>query len=508
MCGVVGIVSSQPVSQEIYDSLLVLQHRGQDSAGIVTSYEGHCHLRKDNGLVSEVFRQQHITALRGNIGIGHVRYPTAGSASSLESQPMYVNSPHGICLVHNGNLTNTRELQTSYFRSVMRHINTSSDSEVLLNVFANELSLSGSKNIQAEHVFDAVRGVNAVCRGAYAAVALIVGGGIVGFRDPRGIRPLVVGRKGQGAKDYMIASESAALDVLGYEILRDVKPGEAVFIDENGQLHSQICAANTKLTPCIFEHVYLARPDSVIDDISVYKARLRMGDKLADQILDRFSQHDHDIDVVIPIPETSRTAAIPVAHRLDVKLREGFVKNRYIGRTFIMPGQSMRQKSVRQKLNAIKLEFENKNVLLIEDSVVRGTTLHEIIHQARLAGANKVYVAVAAPPVRYPNVFGIDMPTTEEFIAHDRSIEQIARIIGADMLIYQTLDDLIESAKEGNPRVDGFECSVFDGNYDSIDVDHDYLLELSDARNDKSKLRRLESLQESGLFELQGSGSV
>ena len=503
MCGVVGIVSSQPVSQEIYDSLLVLQHRGQDSAGIVTSYEGRCSLRKDNGLVSEVFRQQHINNLRGNIGIGHVRYPTAGSPSSLESQPLYVNSPHGICLVHNGNLTNTKELRDSYFQNVMRHINTTSDSEILLNVFANELSLTGARKVEPEHVFDAVRGVNAVCRGAYAAVALIVGGGIVGFRDPRGIRPLIVGYKGQGAKHYMIASESAALDVLGYDILRDVRPGEAVYIDENGRMHSQNCAADTRLTPCIFEHVYLARPDSVLDDISVYKARLRMGDKLADQVLERFSQHSHDIDVVIPIPETSRTASIPVAHRLDVKLREGFVKNRYIGRTFIMPGQSMRQKSVRQKLNAIKLEFENKNVLLIEDSVVRGTTLHEIVQQAREAGANKVYVGVAAPPVRYPNVFGIDMPTTREFIAHNRSEEQVARIIGADMLVYQTLDDLTDSAKEGNPTVDGFECSVFDGNYDSIDVDEDYLLELSDARNDGTKSRQRETLLESSLFELQ-----
>ena len=506
MCGVVGIVSGQPVSQEIYDALLVLQHRGQDSAGIVTSSEGRCYMRKDNGLVSEVFRQQHIDTLKGNIGLGHNRYPTAGSASSLESQPMYVNSPHGICMAHNGNLTNTKELRRFYFRNVMRHINTTSDSEILLNVFANELELTGSKTVDPSNVFDAVRGVNRVCRGAYAAVALIVGGGIVGFRDPRGIRPLVVGCRRSAAKDYMIASESAALHVLGYDIVRDVQPGEAIYIDENGHMHSQICASKTQLTPCIFEHVYLARPDSVIDDISVYKARLRMGDKLAEKVLERFSQNEHDIDVVIPIPETSRTAAIPVAHRLDVKLREGFVKNRYIGRTFIMPGQSMRRKSVRQKLNAIRLEFENKNVLLIEDSVVRGTTLHEIVQQARDAGANKVYVAVAAPPVRYPNVFGIDMPTSKEFIANDRTEEQIARIINADMLVYQTLDDLIDSAREGNPLVDGFECSIFDGRYNCVDVNEDYLLELSDHRNDESKaLRATESIQDSSLFELQGS---
>lgn len=508
MCGVVGIVSSQPVSQEIYDALLVLQHRGQDSAGIVTvtSSEDRCYMRKDNGLVSEVFRQKDIDTLRGNIGLGHNRYPTAGSASSLESQPMYVNSPHGIFMAHNGNLTNTKELRRFYFRNVMRHINTASDSETLLNVFANELALSASKTVDPSHIFDAVRGVNAVCRGAYAAVALIVGGGIVGFRDPRGIRPLVVGCRRNATNDYMIASESAALHVLGYDIVRDVRAGEAIYIDENGHMHSEICASETQLTPCIFEHVYLARPDSVIDDISVYKARLRMGDKLADQVLDRFSQKGHDIDVVIPIPETSRTAAIPVAHRLDVKLREGFVKNRYIGRTFIMPGQSMRRKSVRQKLNAIRLEFENKNVLLIEDSVVRGTTLHEIVQQARDAGANKVYVGVAAPPVRYPNVFGIDMPTSEEFIANDRTEEQIARIINADMLVYQTLDDLVDSAREGNPTVDGFECSIFDGHYNCIDVNEDYLLELSDHRNDTSKTQRdLESSQESSLFELQGS---
>ncbi len=502
MCGVVGIVSSEPVSQRLYDSLLVLQHRGQDSAGIVTSAGSRCNMRKDNGLVSEVFRQSHINSLRGNMGIGHVRYPTAGSASSLESQPMYVNSPFGICLAHNGNLTNTKELHRTYFDNVMRHINTTSDSEILLNVFAHELALTGASVLAPEHVFAAVQGVNAVCRGAYAAVGLLVDSGIVGFRDPRGIRPLVLGRRGF---DYIMASESAVLDVLGFEIVRDVEPGEAIYIDKNGQLHSQICSSSRRLTPCIFEHVYLARPDSIIDGISVYKARLRMGEQLAERVLQQFNWRDHDIDVVIPIPETSRTAAIPVAHRLDVKLREGFVKNRYIGRTFIMPGQSMRQKSVRQKLNAINLEFENKNVLLIEDSVVRGTTIREIVEQARLAGARKVYVGVAAPPVRYPNVYGIDMPSSDEFIANNRSEEQIAQIIGADMLVYQSLEDLTNAALEGNPKVDGFECSIFDGEYDCVDVDESYLLELSNMRNDSSKMKDTESVLEGSLFELQGT---
>ena len=502
MCGIVGIVSSQPVSQEIYDALLVLQHRGQDSAGIVTTADGRCFMRKDNGLVSEVFQQHHISNLLGNVGIGHVRYPTAGSASSLESQPMYVNSPYGICLAHNGNLTNTKELRDGYFRDVMRHINTTSDSELLLNVLAHEIGPTDNGSVAPEQVFDAVRRVNAVCRGAYAAVALIVGGGILGFRDPRGIRPLIVGSRGTGTKEYMVASESVALDILGYEIMRDVRPGEAVFIDLNGHLHSAICAPNPRLTPCIFEHVYLARPDSIIDNVSVYKARLRMGEKLADRILTRFENGKHDIDVVIPIPETSSTAAISVAHRLNVKLREGFVKNRYIGRTFIMPGQSMRRRSVRYKLNAIKLLFENKNVLLIEDSVVRGTTLDQIVRQARGAGANKVYVAVAAPPVRYPNVFGIDMPTSSEFIATDRTEDQIAQIIGADLVIYQDLKDLIESARQGNPEIDGFECSIFDGNYHNHDVDNQYLLELSGIRADSSKQRDLESLGYSDKLEL------
>ena len=488
MCGVVGIVSSDAVSQELYDALLVLQHRGQDSAGIVTAHDHKCHSYKQAGLVSEVFDENHLQGLRGNMGIGHVRYPTAGTSSFHEAQPLYVNSPYGICLAHNGNLTNVYELRKDYFRDVPRHINTSSDSELFLNVFANELDGLHQGVVQPEHVFDAVKKLHLACRGGYAVVALIVGSGIVGIRDPRGIRPLIVGVKRGVTDNYIIASESAALSVLGYEIYRDIRPGEAIFIDCQGQLHSQMCHDDPSLTPCIFEHVYLARPDSVIDDISVYKARLRMGDKLADQILRRFPDGQHDIDVVIPIPETSRTAAIPAANRLNVKLREGFVKNRYIGRTFIMPEQSLRRKSVRRKLNAIQLEFEDKNVLLIEDSIVRGTTLTESIRQARSAGAKKVYVASAAPPIRYPNVYGIDLPTSREFLANNRNEAQIATRIGADMLVYQTLPDLIAAAGEGNPNVDGFECSVFDGEYCNPDVSQDYLSALSDIRSNASKV--------------------
>ncbi len=490
MCGIVGIVSSHaPVSNELYDALLVLQHRGQDAAGIVTAHSDRCHVHKGNGLVSEVFNAPTIDRLQGNMGIGHVRYPTAGTSSSHEAQPLYVNSPHGICLAHNGNLTNVKQLREEYFSRVRRHINTLSDSEILLNVFANELQTSSrvEKLLSPEDVFEAVGRVHQICRGGYAVVSLIVGVGIVGFRDPRGIRPLIVGVKRGVVDDFIIASESATLAVLGYEILRDVQPGEAVFIDAQGQFHSQDCADNSRSTPCIFEHVYFARPDSVMDGISVYKARLRMGERLANTVLDYFPNGEHDIDVVIPIPETSRTAAIPVAHQLNVKLREGFVKNHYIGRTFIMPGQSMRQRGVRHKLNAIALEFEKKNVLLVEDSIVRGTTMTEIVRKAKNAGARKVYVASAAPPVRFPNVFGIDMPASQEFIAYNRSIEQIRQIIGADLLIYQKLKDLISAAQEGNPHIEQFECSVFDGHYYNEDVDAGYLAALAESRNDESK---------------------
>ena len=496
MCGIVGIVSEQAVNQDIYDALLVLQHRGQDAAGMVTS-DGHVlHLRKDNGLVSDVFRNAHMQRLPGNIGIGHVRYPTAGTASSAEAQPMYVNSPYGITLAHNGNLTNADQLKADLFRADMRHINTSSDSEVLLNVLADELHQQRALEPSPDEIFKAVKGVHQRCQGAYAAVAMIIGSGVLGFRDPHGIRPLVYGRRQRGQRtDYMIASESVALDLLGFEMIADVAPGEAVFITNDGHLHRQVCAAPVAHTPCIFEHVYFARPDSIMDEISVYKSRLRMGEYLAERILQRYSQREHDIDVVIPIPDTGRTAALPLAHRLNVKFREGFVKNRYIGRTFIMPGQQQRQKSVRQKLNAISLEFRDKNVLLVDDSIVRGTTTQQIIQMAREQGARKVYMASAAPALRFPNVYGIDMPAREEFVAHQRSEEEVARFIGADWLVYQDIADLKASAREGNPRIQDFECSAFDGQYVTGDIDEAYLQRLSSARNDQMKQRRDEQFR-------------
>jgi amidophosphoribosyltransferase len=491
MCGIVGIVSNYPVNQQLYDALTVLQHRGQDAAGMVTTDGRKLHLRKGNGLVRDVFHLQHMQRLVGPIGIGHVRYPTAGSASSAEAQPMYVNSPYGITLAHNGNLTNAETLQAELFRDDLRHVNTDSDSEVLLNVFAHELERERAHEPGADDIFAAVRRVHQRCRGAYAAVAMIIGVGIVGFRDPNGIRPLVFGsRDGEHGREYMIASESVALDILGFQLIRDVAPGECVFISNDGVLHTRVCAENTTLSPCIFEHVYLARPDSIMDNVSVYKARLRMGEYLAQKILERFAGHDHDIDVVIPIPDTGRTAALPLAHQLEVKYREGFIKNRYIGRTFIMPGQSQRRKSVRQKLNVIELEFKGKNVLLVDDSIVRGTTISQIIQMAREAGARKVYMASAAPPVRYPNVYGIDMPTPNEFVAFNRTDEQVRELIGADMLVYQDIDDLVQSSREGNTAIDRFDCSVFDGQYVTGDIDDSYLERLSLHRSDEMKQRR------------------
>ena len=504
MCGIVGLVANGQVNQEIYDALTVLQHRGQDAAGMVTSDGDSLHLRKGNGLVKDVFEDRHMQRLSGKMGIGHVRYPTAGSSSSAEAQPMYVNSPYGISLAHNGNLTNVEELRTDLFQEDMRHINTSSDSEVLLNVFAHELQQQRAVSPAPEDIFNAVAGVHRRCRGAYANVAMIMGVGIVGFRDPYGIRPLVYGKRetDQGI-EYMMASESVALDILGFQMIADVSPGEAVFISREGEIFNQVCADETQLVPCIFEHVYLARPDSIIDEISVYKSRLRMGEHLADRIVDHFSQNDHDIDVVIPIPETGRTAAIPLAHRLDVKFREGFVKNRYIGRTFIMPGQSQRKKSVRHKHNAIDLEFKDKNVLLVDDSIVRGTTIQQIIQMARDAGARKVYVASAAPALRYQNVYGIDMPSRDEFVAHQRTDEEVGQIIGADALFYQSIEDLQASAREGNPKIKEFECSSFNGQYVTGDIDEEYLNQLSLARNDQSKQRReAQFQQDSNVLEL------
>ncbi len=491
MCGIVGIVNHQPVNQQLYDALTVLQHRGQDAAGIVTGKGRKLHLRKGNGLVRDVFQQHHMQRLSGHLGIGHVRYPTAGTSSSAEAQPMYVNSPYGIALAHNGNLTNAADLEADLLREDMRHVNTDSDSEILLNVFAHELQVQRAESPQADHVFTAVEGVHRRCKGAYAAVAMIVGCGIVAFRDPNGIRPLVFGsRESVYGTEYMVASESVALDILGFERIRDVAPGEAVFVSYDGELHTRRCADRTTLSPCVFEYVYLARPDSIMDEVSIYKARLRMGEHLAERILERYPGNDHDIDVVIPIPDTGRTAALPLAHQLNVKYREGFIKNRYIGRTFIMPGQSERQKSVRQKLNAIGLEFKGKNVLLVDDSIVRGTTIQQIIQLARDAGARNVYVASAAPAIRYPNVYGIDMPTPNEFVAYNRREEQIGQLIGADWLIYQRIEDLIDSAKEGNPAIRQFDCSVFDGHYVTGDIDDDYLNRLSLRRSDKMKQRR------------------
>jgi len=487
MCGIVGIYSSSPVNQSLYDALTVLQHRGQDSAGIVTLKDGKIFLRKANGLVKDVFHTRHMQRLKGNIGIAHVRYPTAGCASSAEAQPLYVNSPYGIVLAHNGNLTNKSELTKELCESDHRHINTSSDSEILLNIFAHELQRKLPDTLSADVVFDAIENVYTRCKGAYAAVALIAGYGMVCFRDAYGIRPAVFGKKVvNGINEYMVASESVALDALGFTLVRDVRPGEAIFIDKNGDLHTRQCTKVVQPAPCIFEHVYLARPDSIMDKISVYRSRLRMGEKLAAKILREWS--DHDIDVVIPIPDTSATSAMQLAYKLNVKLRHGFVKNRYIGRTFIMPGQEVRKKSVRQKLNAIALEFHGKNVLLVDDSIVRGTTSEQIVEMARDAGANKVYFASAAPPVRYPNVYGIDMPSSKELIAHGKTIDEIGELIGADKLIYQDLQDLVDTCREGNPAITCYDTSVFDGKYVTGDIDDAYLKKLDDERNDFAKV--------------------
>ncbi|MCF7985882.1 MAG: amidophosphoribosyltransferase, partial [Thiohalocapsa sp.] len=444
MCGIVGIVGKNPVNQFLYDALLVLQHRGQDAAGIVTSDGDKLHMRKDTGLTRDVFRTRHMLQLRGNMGVGHVRYPTAGMSSSAEAQPFYVNSPYGIVLAHNGNLTNADDLKRDVFVDDLRHINTESDSEILLNVFAHELQSQNKLRIDEGDIFRAVEGVHRRCRGGYAAVAMIPGFGVFGFRDPYGIRPIVYGkRETEAGTEYMIASESVSLDTLGFELISDVAPGECVLIDVHGNLHTQQCASQPVLSPCIFEFVYFARPDSIIDDISVHKARSRMGKKLAAKIKRVWA--DHDIDVVIPVPDTSRTAALQLANQLGIPYAEGFIKNRYIGRTFIMPGQKIRKKSVRQKLNAIDLEFRKKNVLLVDDSIVRGTTSQQIIQMARDAGAKRVYFATAAPPVRHPNVYGIDMPAASELIAHGRTERQIERELGADRLIFQDLEDLIEA---------------------------------------------------------------
>lgn len=502
MCGIIGIVGTENVNQALYDGLTVLQHRGQDAAGIVTCDQRRLFLRKAIGLVKDVFHTRHMLRLQGSMGIGHVRYPTAGCFSSAEAQPFYVNSPFGITLAHNGNLTNAAELKRDLFRADRRHINTDSDSEVLLNVFAHELQNVNKLTLDPEDIFTAVNGVHRRCRGAYSVVAMVTGYGIVGFRDPNGIRPAVLGKRETSRGDeYMIASESVAIDSLGFELIRDIEPGEAVFIDINGNLHTKQCASQHQLSPCIFEHVYFARPDSIIDGISVYQARLRMGETLAQKILRVFP--DHDIDVVIPIPDTSRTSALQLSYSLNVLYREGFIKNRYIGRTFIMPGQKQRKKSVRQKLNAIEMEFQGKNVMLVDDSIVRGTTSKQIIQMARDAGAKKVYFASAAPPVRFPNVYGIDMPTVNELIGHDRDEEQIAKAIGADWLVYQDLEDLIEATRGDNDSIKRFDTSVFDGDYITGDVTRDYLDYVEGRRSDSARKNQLEG--EAAVIELHNS---
>ena len=491
MCGIVGISAESNVAAEIYDSLLMLQHRGQDAAGItVCNSEDKLSTRKSKGYVRDVFVQRHMDKLIGNYGIGHVRYPTAGGAGKEFSQPYYVNSPYGISLAHNGNLTNSKQLANELFHAEMRHLITDSDSEVLLNIFAHELAKQREIYPSAEHIFKAVSKTHVRCDGAYAVLALIAGHGMVAFRDNNGIRPLSIGiRKGKTRDEYVISSEDALFSSQGFKKLRDVDPGEAVFIDKHGELFSQQCADEPKKRPCIFEYVYFSRPDSKIDEISVYKARMRMGTKLASQI--KNTKPNHDIDVVIPIPDSSVTAAHQLAVDLGIPYREGFVKNRYIGRTFIMPYQEERKKSVRRKLNILDLEFNGKNVLLVDDSIVRGTTSKKIIEMAREAGA-KVYFASAAPAIKYQNLYGIDMPATSELIASNKSDEDVASEINADWLIYQKLEDLIDSVQEGNPEINEFETSIFTGEYITPLVEN-YLEDLENSRKDELKMQREKS---------------
>jgi len=482
MCGIIGIVGNGPVAASLYDGLTVLQHRGQDAAGIATVDGTRIRIHKGKGLVRDVFDAPHVHQLTGRVGIGHCRYPTAGSDGSDEAQPFYVNSPYGIALAHNGNLINTESLRREVFEADRRHVNTQSDSEVLLNVLAHELSRQ--PELSADAVFDAVTAVHRRCRGGYAIVSLVLGLGLVAFRDPHGIRPLVLGRRETAEGfEYAVVSESVALDLLGFTRLRDIQPGEAVVITNDAELHARQCAPKATHAPCIFEYVYFARPDSMIENVSVHKARMRMGVKLGEKILRLRPQHD--IDTIIPIPDSARDSALEVANVLGVKYREGFTKNRYVGRTFIMPGQGERVKSVRRKLNAIPLEFRNRVVLLVDDSIVRGTTSRQIVQMARDAGARKVYLASAAPPVRYPNIYGIDMPAASELIAHDRSEEQVQAALGCDWLIYQDLADLEWAVAEGNDALTGFDSSCFTGEY-VTGVAHDYFDQLREQRGDEA----------------------
>ncbi len=490
MCGIVGIFGQSPVAARLYDAMTILQHRGQDAAGMTTLDHGRMRSARGMGLVRDVFGEHSLAGLNGDVGIGHVRYPTAGLDRPDEAQPMYVNSPCGIALGHNGNLINSDRLSAELFDEDRRHINTESDSEVLLNCLAHELAVTNSHSIDPESIFAAVDGVHRRCQGGYAAVALIAGVGLLGFRDPNGIRPAVIGQRSTAdGMEYIIASESVVLDILGFKLLSDLAPGESVLVTLDGQLHRHASPEARAHTPCLFEYVYFARPDSMIDDLSIYKVRLRMGEALAEKILRQWP--DHDIDVVIPVPDTSRTACLPLAHMLGVKYREGLIKNRYIGRTFIMPGQQERARSVRRKLNTIALEFKNKNVLLVDDSIVRGTTSRQIIQMAREAGAKKVYLASASPPVRYPNVYGIDMPAASELIANGRSEQEICTAIGADRLIYQDLDALEKAVRGKNKRLDGFDSSCFDGHY-VTGLEDGYLEALEARRSDAARMERRE----------------
>jgi amidophosphoribosyltransferase len=479
MCGIVGVVSNAPVNQLLYDALLLLQHRGQDAAGIVTQQERKFFMHKAKGMVRDVFRTRNMRSLPGNCGLGQVRYPTAGNAfSEEEAQPFYVNAPFGIVLVHNGNLTNAHALKAELFTTDHRHINTESDSEVLLNVLAHEIEVATrGVSLQPQELFTAVRNVHRRVKGSYAVIALIAGHGVLAFRDPFGIRPLCMGTLDGSTA---VASESVALEGIGYAFERNVDPGEAVFIDLNGKVYAQQCADNPQLSPCIFEYVYLARPDSVMDNISVYQARLNLGESLAKRVISTVPPNE--IDVVIPIPESSRPSAAQLAQLLGLPYREGFVKNRYVGRTFIMPGQSVRKKSVRQKLNVIASEFKGRNVLLVDDSIVRGTTSKEIVQMARDAGARKVYMASAAPPVRFPNVYGIDMPTNSELVAYGRTVEEVRQYIGCDALIYQDVDGMKKAVGSLNAAVKNFDASCFDGIYVTGDVNTDDITRLSEKR--------------------------
>jgi amidophosphoribosyltransferase len=483
MCGIMGVVSQSPVNQLIYDSLLLLQHRGQDAAGIATANGNTFHMHKANGMVRDVFRTRNMRTLAGHCGIGQVRYTTTGSHSSEEeAQPFYVNAPYGILLVHNGNLTNTRQLKQEMFQIDRRHINTHSDTEVLLNVLAHELQkASAGSSPDADLLFSVVASVHQRVRGAYAAIALIAGYGLLAFRDPHGIRPLCIGKlKTSTGTEWVLASESIAIEGIGFELERDVAPGEAIFIDLEGNFYSRLCAPHAYLSPCLFEYVYLARPDSYLDGVSVYDARLRMGEALAKSVAQAIPAGD--IDVVMPIPDSSRPAALQLANQLGVNYREGFSKNRYVGRTFIMPGQAVRKKSVRQKLNAMSIEFKGRNVLIVDDSIVRGTTSLEIVQMARQAGAHKVFFASAAPPVKFPNVYGIDMPTRSELVAHGRSHEEVARIIGADLLIYQETEALKQAVRASHTALSHFEASCFDGHYVTGDITPAYLDQLENER--------------------------